>query len=1002
MSNIATESTALSPRPKQHHHSTSIRRRGVGVSPQLPPEAHEQSGCDAKTFTPRVVEGWVGPHRDDDILSPDLRDAEEGRGPNTFKYASEEDIRRVGDGLSHLGDCPTRLSTQVQPTPVHPAALSRVSTSSSSTSRFSRPPSITLSSAAPIPPSRSHSGSRDSRPTSLSRTLSTQIPRLPTPDFSKVRIIPSQHHSDTIQAYTNPLNFLRRSKSPERLPSDPPDARGREMDDHLRAGKGYLEMLHLPEISWSWSWMWGPGSSAVAKTDSGGSSGSCSTTDSGCFSTTTSSKMRDSGLIATPEELGYSQSRRCSLPDAEQVRRSVASAYGGSERRLSSVFEEDSSDEEIIRDSDSRRRSRKEWRERTMSKLFPKSPERRYPTLKSPNLNDRRDEHPPPHSSPATSADISSRPLTLADILPSLQQTSARFTSKFPWAARSTTSGSGVNFVRLSGEEEAAVDAIGVSLSEDGGFGVDGIGQWNGFKWTLMLSVTSVFLMGLSALLVSLYTWFGAWSHAQVIIAVEQNLLIFATLAASTLILASLLGISGTLLNSRPTLAFYSLFLWPCLVSVLIVGYTAYKRRTFNLSGKLSQGWNQLMDDNDRAVVQNVSLALFAFAAAAALPSVFAHGFVDKITVNGKTYTGPDPGSSVGKSIIRLVDNTEPNHIDDGKNLACGKGAATRGAKLSGTANPGDTLSINWNAGDGSHWPHDSGPLITYLAKCDGDCSTFDATKGKWFKIDQVGKTKTPGNEWFQDTILHKGKQYSVKIPSGVASGNYLMRHEIIALHLADSLKGAEFYPSCSQWTIGGSSTGSPSVTAAFPGAYKATDPGIHINIWDKLGAYPFPGPAIAKFSGSSSASSNSTSSNNSSVSNSSSDDNSDDNSSSNDDSNDANDDSGSNNNNSEDDGCDDEGDDDSNDDSTCSDDNSSDDNSSDENSSDDNSSDDNSSDDNTDDGSCDYSKAAVKTVYVTKTVTVTASATPKARLARDTSSASRRSRAHTPRRHSS
>lgn len=262
------------------------------------------------------------------------------------------------------------------------------------------------------------------------------------------------------------------------------------------------------------------------------------------------------------------------------------------------------------------------------------------------------------------------------------------------------------------------------------------------------------------------------------------------------------------------------------------------------------------------------SFALVSLALAGALPSVFAHGFVDKIIVKGgKTYTGPEPGSGPGNSIIRLIDNTEPNHINDGKNLACGKGAATRGAKLTGNANPGDTLSFNWNAGDGTPWPHDSGPLITYMAKCDGDCSSFDATQGKYFKIDEVGKTKVPGNDWYQNTILHAGKMYDVKLPDDLPSGDYIIRHEIIALHLADSLNGAEFYPSCSQFTIGGSNTGSPNVTASFPGAYKNTDPGIHINIWDQTdNAYPYPGPAIASFSGSSSSGSN-TSSNSTSTS---------------------------------------------------------------------------------------------------------------------------------------
>lgn len=51
---------------------------------------------------------------------------------------------------------------------------------------------------------------------------------------------------------------------------------------------------------------------------------------------------------------------------------------------------------------------------------------------------------------------------------------------------------------------------------------------------------------------------------------------------------------------------------------------------------------------------------------------------------------------------------------------------------------------------------------------------------------------------------------------------------QIIALHLATSMGGAEFYPSCTQVSIGGSGTGQPDSTVLFPGAYSDSDPGIY------------------------------------------------------------------------------------------------------------------------------------------------------------------------------
>ena len=126
------------------------------------------------------------------------------------------------------------------------------------------------------------------------------------------------------------------------------------------------------------------------------------------------------------------------------------------------------------------------------------------------------------------------------------------------------------------------------------------------------------------------------------------------------------------------------------------------------------------------------------------------------------------------------------------------------------------------------------------------------------------------------------GNPANVTIPSTLESGQYLIRHEIIALHLATTLGGAEFYPSCTQVTplvvpllenrsmlisvaqvnISGSQVGvaSSSEEVTFPGGYSDTDPGIYDpDVFDTPVQYTFPGPPVAAFvSGSSSSSSGS------------------------------------------------------------------------------------------------------------------------------------------------
>jgi hypothetical protein len=62
------------------------------------------------------------------------------------------------------------------------------------------------------------------------------------------------------------------------------------------------------------------------------------------------------------------------------------------------------------------------------------------------------------------------------------------------------------------------------------------------------------------------------------------------------------------------------------------------------------------------------------------------------------------------------------------------------------------------------------------------------------------------------------------------------MRVEHIALHSASAVGGAQFYISCAQIKVENGGNGTPGPKVAFPGAYKATDPGIQLNIY-----YPVP-----------------------------------------------------------------------------------------------------------------------------------------------------------------
>ncbi|KAF8186229.1 glycoside hydrolase family 61 protein [Pholiota molesta] len=241
-----------------------------------------------------------------------------------------------------------------------------------------------------------------------------------------------------------------------------------------------------------------------------------------------------------------------------------------------------------------------------------------------------------------------------------------------------------------------------------------------------------------------------------------------------------------------------------------------------------------------------------------------AHGFLRTVTINGQSYTGNQPASATKPSIIREISTQDPNKGVSNPALTCGPNATA--ASLDATVNPGDSLTFSWKAQDLSNWPHNTGPMLTYMASCGSTtCDKFDASNAKWFKISQDGKEPSDDSTWIQARLMTGGVATS-QIPSNIAPGNYLLRHEIIALHLANTLGGAEFYPACAQVTVGGSGTGAPqpSELVSLPGAYSDSDPGIFDpNVFNPGSPYTFPGPPIASFvaaAGGASGSSNSSS----------------------------------------------------------------------------------------------------------------------------------------------
>lgn len=226
-----------------------------------------------------------------------------------------------------------------------------------------------------------------------------------------------------------------------------------------------------------------------------------------------------------------------------------------------------------------------------------------------------------------------------------------------------------------------------------------------------------------------------------------------------------------------------------------------------------------------------------------------AHAIFQRVSVNGQ-----DQGLTVG---VRTPTSNNPLQNVQDQNFACN----------SGFQSPISSTVINVPAGAkvGAQYQHviggpqfsgdpdnpiaasHKGPVIVYLAKVD-NAATANTSGLKWFKIYEEGLNN---GKWGVDTLLQNNGWATFTMPPCVASGQYLMRVEVIALHGAGSQGQAQFYMSCAQINVtgGGTKTGQ---TVSFPGAYSANDPGILISIYGSSGqpdnggkTYSIPGPPV-------------------------------------------------------------------------------------------------------------------------------------------------------------
>lgn len=244
------------------------------------------------------------------------------------------------------------------------------------------------------------------------------------------------------------------------------------------------------------------------------------------------------------------------------------------------------------------------------------------------------------------------------------------------------------------------------------------------------------------------------------------------------------------------------------------------------------------------------SLLLVALGGAAA---VSAHGYVTEIVMNGQSHVGYNP----------TIAPWEPEQDSIGwQNWATDTGFVngfqlqdpdiichlnSTNAPITGTVAAGSDISLRWSAWAESH----HGPVIDYIANCHGDCATVDKTTLEFVKIAEQGQYELGEGAgltgyWAADTLFETDLTWVVTIPESLAPGNYILRHELIALHEGFKEGSAQFYPQCINLEVTGNGTDTPEGVLGTE-LYKSDDPGIFFNIYnDETGPeYIIPGPPL-------------------------------------------------------------------------------------------------------------------------------------------------------------
>jgi cellulase len=232
-----------------------------------------------------------------------------------------------------------------------------------------------------------------------------------------------------------------------------------------------------------------------------------------------------------------------------------------------------------------------------------------------------------------------------------------------------------------------------------------------------------------------------------------------------------------------------------------------------------------------------------------------AHTSIYTVFVNGK-----DLGDGRNKFIRSpIADFTNPpkdylynKPVTDLKapELSCNDRGGTPAPEFVKAA-AGDKLSIQWyhaRPNDPSDYPLAEGhfgSVVTYIATY----VESQPTGPIWTKIHEAGYEN---GQWATTKLIANGGKVDFSLPKSLKKGKYIIRQEVIALHLADKMpepgRVPEFYPGCVQLDVTKGGDAMPDQKFDLNKDYTYKDPGFDFNVHYPevpFDTYKPPGPKV-------------------------------------------------------------------------------------------------------------------------------------------------------------